>query len=122
MFGDFEIDDESKARSGTGLGLRGQAYRRLSLGDTDRNLLVRASGSADLYRHGEFNDIAFDLAAGPEFRLRRRHISLEAGVTQRWYGQKPFVRSLRIGATVTQALGPRTQLRLPQAPQRSTIV
>lgn len=112
VFGDFDIDEESKARSGTGLALRGQAYRRLSLGDRDRNLLFRASGSADLYRHGEFNDIAIDLAAGPEFRLRHRQISLEAGITQRLYGQKPFTRSLRIGATVTQALGPRTQLRL----------
>lgn len=112
VFGDFDIDQASKARSGIGLALRGQAYRRLLFGDSDRNLMLRASGSADLYRHGEFNDIAFDLVAGPEFRRRTGRISLEAGVTQRWYGQKPFTRSVRIGASLAQSLGTRTQLRL----------
>ena len=35
IFGDFDISKDSKARSGTGLSLRGQAYRRLSIGGGD---------------------------------------------------------------------------------------
>ena len=74
--------------------------------------MLRAAGSADLYRRSEFNDIVLDLAAAPEFHLGRRKIGVEAGVTQRWYGQKPFMRSVRLGASVTQPFGSRTQLRL----------
>ena len=106
----FDIDEESKARSGTVWRSAGRltAGLRSAIGPQP---LFRASGSAALQPWG-VQRRCVDLAAGPEFRLRHRQISLEAGVTQRFYGQKPFTRSLRIGATVTQALGPRTQLRL----------
>jgi tetratricopeptide (TPR) repeat protein len=111
IFGDFDIDKDSQAKSGTGLAIRADAFRRIPFGG-DHSILLRAGASADLYRHGEFNDIAFDLAAGSQLRLGRREVSLEAGATQRWYGQKPFVRSVRLGATLTQPLGTRAQLRL----------
>ena len=41
VFGDFEIDKDSKAKSGTGLSIRGQAFRRFGIGAGDTNLLVR---------------------------------------------------------------------------------
>lgn len=112
IFGDFDIDKEGKAKSGTGLSLRTQAYRRFALGSGDHNLLVRASGFADLYREMEFNDIAADLAVGPELRLGRNQVNVELGATQRWFGQKPFMRSARLGVTWTKPLGSRMQLRL----------
>jgi hypothetical protein len=111
VFGDFQIDEDSKARSGTGLSVRGQAYRRFALAG-DSSLLIRASGYGDLYKKTRFNDIAFDLAAGPELQWGKNRLALEAGATQRWYGQKPYQRSARIGATWTHALGPVMQLRL----------
>ena len=111
VFGNFQISDDGKARSGTGLALNAQAYRRLSLG-RDASLLVRATGFANLYKRGEFNDIAADLAVGPELYLGGNRIQLELGATQRWYGQKPFMRSARVAATVSHPLGPRMQLRL----------
>ena len=111
VFGDFSIDEDGKAKSGTGLAMRSQAYRRFALGD-DLKLLVRASGSADLYKASRFNDVALDVAAGPEFELGRSRINLELGATQRWFGQKPFVRSARVGAVVVRPLGVRTQMRV----------
>ena len=111
VFGDFEIDKDSKARSGTGLSLQGQAFRRFAIAG-DNSLLVRGGTFADLYRKGRFNDIAFDLAAGPELQWGRNRLSLEVGATLRWYGQKPYQRSARIGATWTRPVGRQTQLRL----------
>ena len=111
VFGDFTIDSASKAKSGTGLALHGQAYRRFGLaGDT--SLLIRLNSVASLYRESEFNDIAVDAAAGPELVLGRDRLNVEAGATQRWFGQKSFMRSARLGATWTRQLGARTQLQL----------
>ena len=111
IFGDFDIGKDSKAKSGMGLSMQGQAYRRLSIG-ADNSLLVRLSGAADLYRKMDFNDIAVDLAAGPELRLGRNQVNFELGATQRWFGQKPFMRSARLGATWVRPIGDVTQLRL----------
>jgi outer membrane protein len=111
VLGDFEIADDGKAKSGTGLSLHAQAYRRLPLGG-DAGLLVRLSGLADLYKAKRFNDIAADLAIGPELNLGRNRVQLELGATQRWFGQKPFMRSARVAATVSHPLGSRAMLRL----------
>jgi hypothetical protein len=111
VLGDFEIDEESQAKSGTGLSLRGQAFRRFAIWG-ESNLLVRAGAFADLYRETDFNDVALDLASGPEFQLGRNRINLEIGATQRWFGQEPFQRSVRIAGDWTRPLGRLTQLRL----------
>jgi len=112
VFGDFDIGKDSKAKSGTGLALSGQAFRRFALGSSDNSLLIRLSGLADVYREMRFNDIALDLGAGPELRLGRNQLNLEVGATQRWYGQKPYMRSARLGASWVRPLGTQTQLRL----------
>jgi hypothetical protein len=114
ILGDFEIADEGKARSGTGLAINAQTYRRLPVSD-DISLLIRATGIANLYKEARFNDIAADVAAGPEFNWKRDRLQMELGATQRWYGQKPFLRSARIGATLSQQAGSRTMLRLSGA-------
>ena len=111
VLGDFAIDRDSKAKSGTGLALNAQAYRRLPLGE-DASLLVRLTGFGNLYRDKDFNDIAADVAAGPELNLGRSRVQAEVGVTQRWFGQKQFMRSARVGAIVSHPLGRRTLLRL----------
>jgi hypothetical protein len=112
VLGDFAIDEDSKARSGLGLAFSGQVYRRFGLGTSDHDLLVRASGVGNLYRRGRFNDVAVDLAAGPEFRIGRGQLNFEAGATERWYGQKPFSRAFRLGVSWALPIGTRTQLRL----------
>lgn len=112
IFGDFDINGNSKAKSGTGLSLRGQSYRRFALGGRDSSLLVSLSGYADLYRKMKFNDVAVDLSAGPELRLGRDQLNFEVGGTERWFGQKPFTRSARFGVTWTRPVGSVMQLRV----------
>jgi hypothetical protein len=111
VLGDFLIADDSKAKSGTGVSLNAQVFRRLPIG-SDATLLVRGSGFANLYRHREFNDIAADLAAGPELSLGRDRLQLELGITQRWFGQRASLRSLRVAGTWSHPLGARMLLRL----------
>lgn len=112
IFGDFDIDRASKAKSGLGLSVRGQAFRRLAIGDGDNGFLARVSGFGDLYRKSDFNDVALDFAVGPELRIGRNQLNLELGATQRWYGQKPFTRLARAAVTWIRPLGTRTQLRI----------
>jgi hypothetical protein len=111
VIGDFDIAKESQAKSGTGVSLRGQAYRRFSLGGEGRQLLVRLSGLGNLYKKSSFNDIILDLGAGPELQIGSSRVNLEAGVTQRWYGQKPYMRSARLGLALARPIGRRSQLR-----------
>ena len=111
IFGDFAIDEESKAKSGVGLSLSGQVYRRLPLGSRDFALLGRVSAAADLYRRTDFNDIALDASIGPELQLGKNRFNIEAAATQRWYGMEPFVRSARLSASLIRPLGPTTQLQ-----------
>jgi len=111
IFGDFQIADEGKAKSGTGLSLSGQAFRRVTIG-SDSSLLFRASAFGNLYRRGRFNDLAADVAAGPEFNLGRDRLQVELGATQRWFGQQPFMRSARVAGTFSHPLGLRTLLRV----------
>lgn len=112
IFGDFDIDRSSKAKSGVGVSIRALAFRRLALGSSGNSLLARLSGFGDLYGRSDFNDVAVDLAVGPELRIGRNQVNVELGATQRWFGQKPFARSARIGLTWARPLGRRTQLRL----------
>ena len=111
IFGDFDIDKDSKAKSGTGLALQGQAFRRLPLGD-ERQMLFRLSGFADLYSKSRFNDVAVDFSAGPELQIGSSRINLVVGATQRFYGQKPFLRSGRLGASAAIPFGRLSQVRL----------
>lgn len=111
IFGDFQISDSGRARSGTGISLNGQMYRRFALG-TDQTLLVRLSGFGNLYRHKDFDDVAADLAVGPELSLGRQRLQLEVGLTERWYGMKPFMRTATLAGTLSHPMGGRTLLRL----------
>lgn len=107
VLGDFDISDDGKAKSGTGLEMRGQVYRRIGL--TDRaNLLARLSGTGDFYKHKDFNQAALDLTVGPELQFGRTRLSLEVGATQRWFGGKIYSRQLHAGASAAVALGSRT--------------
>ena len=112
VIGDFEIGDDSKAKSGVGLSVRSQVYRRIGLGDGRVSLLGRVSSTADTYRRSEYNDMAVEIAAGPELRLGRDQLNFELGAGQRWFGQKPFQRSARASVSYSHPFGGRTLARI----------
>jgi hypothetical protein len=111
IFGDFTLDKGSQARSGVGAALRGLAQARHML-RPNVGIVARASGEANLYRHSDFNDIALELAVGPEWRLGRTRLSAEAGIGRQWYGMKPFQRSLRLSASAARPIDSVSVLRL----------
>jgi hypothetical protein len=114
IFGDFTIDDESRAKSGIGAAVRGFAHGRLDIAD-GLALSGRVNADANLYRRKDFDDIALDVAAGPEWRLGRTRLNLEGGAGQHWYGLKLYDRSFRIAAAAVTPLGAVSQLRIDAA-------
>ncbi len=112
VLGDFDIGEDGKAKSGTGLAVRGQVYRRFDIAEGKASFLTRLSGSGDIYRQSDFNQITLDLSAGPELQLGSTRLSLEAGATQRWFGGKAYSRQLHAGATVSRPIGGRMLARV----------
>lgn len=111
VLGDFEIAEDGKAQSGTGVSVTAQTYRRFPL-NGEASLLARGTAFANLYAQSRYDDIAADVAVGPEFTMKRDRIQIELGATQRWFGQKPFLRSARAAATISHQLGGRTVIRV----------
>jgi hypothetical protein len=111
VIGDFTIGKESQAKSGLGLSVRGQAFRRIPIGSSGA-LVGTVSGLADVYRRSRFNDLVLDVAAGPEFEVGRNSLHLEIGATQRWYGQRPYLRSVRLAGVASRPIDSSTRLWL----------
>lgn len=111
VFGDFTFDNNAKARSGVGGTVRAFVQGRMGL---TSNLALKAHGSlnANLYRHADFNNIALELAAGPEFHLGPARFVTEIGVGQQWYGMQSYQRSWRLSGSGWASVGRSSQLRL----------
>ena len=118
VFGDFALDQSSKAKSGLGASVRGFAQGRLPLSG-NITLVGRASSDVNLYRHKDFNDITLEFAAGPEWQVGRIRLIAELGAGQQWYGMKPYQRSVRIGASAVTPIGPVSQLRIDASARNS---
>lgn len=110
VLGDFTLDEDSKARSGMGMAIRGMAQARQPVTDGVK-LVVRASGEARLYGDKDYNDISLDLSVGPEFQLGSTRFSTEAAVMQQWYGMEPYQFGIRFAGSATRPLGPTSQVR-----------
>lgn len=118
VFGDFQLDQQK--HSGIGAALRGMAQARLDLGK-EVQIVGRVSSEASLYRDKDFNDIVLDVAAGPEFRLHRTRLNLEAGVSQQWFGMKPYQRTLRLTGSATKPLDGVSLLRIDAGVRKSSF-
>jgi len=117
IIGDFDLSEDAKAQSGLGLALRGQGYYRQALGQ-DSRLLVRLSGSADIYRQSQFNDMAVSLQAGPEVASGKDRISFALQTTWRWFGQQLYSSAYGATADWRHPLGQRSQLNVEATAQR----
>lgn len=109
--GEFTLDQNAKAQSGVGLSMRGQGYLRGPLAK-NANLLVRVSGSADVYRDDAFNDLAVSVQAGPEFAIGKDRFALSAGPGWRWYGMTPYSTTASANASWQHPTGKRSQIRM----------
>ncbi|MEP7315962.1 MAG: tetratricopeptide repeat protein [Sphingomicrobium sp.] len=103
VIGDFVIDEGSRKTSGTGLALRGHVFARRAIGSVP--LLARATATADLYSRKRFNRINLDLAVGPEFKVGKTNVSVEAGALVQWIGMQPYQDVLRVGVEARQPIG-----------------
>ncbi|MBA2466723.1 MAG: DUF560 domain-containing protein [Sphingomonas sp.] len=109
IIGDFEIDENSKAKSGLGLALRAQAWGRLRLDRAGQvALLARLSSSADLYRRESFNDLSLSTMAGPEVTVGRTRSAIEIGAGQSWYGGKASARYVQLSGRTRVAVDDRS--------------
>jgi len=112
--GDWLLSEDARARSGVGLALRGQGFARAPL-SSRVNLLGQLSGQASLYRHSKFNDIIVSPQLGPEIYSGKDKLALLAGPAWRYYGGKPYTRSIALSESWQHPLGARSQLRLDGA-------
>lgn len=117
IIGDFTLDQNAKARSGIGLSLRGQSYLRGPLAK-NANLLVRLSGSADIYGDRAFNDFVMTVQAGPEFTIGKDRIAISAGPGWRWYGMTPYSITASVSTSWQRAIGKRSQVRVESSGTR----
>ena len=111
VIGDFTLNPDAQAHSGLGGAVRGQGFARLPLSHTV-SLLSRLSGSANVYRATEFDDLIVAPQLGPDITLGQGRLSLAAGSAWRWYGAVPYSFSLTANANWEHPLGRRAQLRL----------
>ena len=83
---DFTLDQNARARSGTGQTATVQAGLRLPVAKSTM-LLLDADASGNNYRGTDYDDYTAQLAAGPEFRLSQvTSLSVQGVGAQRWYG------------------------------------
>jgi tetratricopeptide (TPR) repeat protein len=93
----IDLDEDARARSGLGIAASGQVFGRVPIGGRLR-LLPRLSGSARLFREGQFNDIVADARLGVERSdSTGGRLTLSVGHDRRWFGGRAFTRSAVIG-------------------------
>ncbi len=110
IFGDFTLNEDARERSGVGLAIRAQAFARFPMND-QVNLFSRVSGSADLYREKDFNDLALAATLGPELRIGADRFSVEAGGLWRWFGGAPYSSAVTLNLNYFHPLGREAQIR-----------
>ena len=89
----FQLNEDSRARSGTGLFVAADASIRL-MRHRKVPLYLGAYGRVLRYGNSQFNDIYIGGEAGPEFRTAGGRLRVAATGFTRWYGGKPLVTSL----------------------------
>jgi len=109
VIGDFALSRDAQATSGIGVVARGQTFARMPL-DPQVTLLARLSGSANLYRNPEFDDVIVAPQVGPEWAAGPDRISLSVGPGWRWYGETPYTFSVSQGLDWQHRLGKRAQI------------
>jgi outer membrane protein len=88
------LNDDAKAKSGTGLTATLSTGLRLPL-SPKASMLVDLDGSGANYSGSAYDDYFAQAAAGPELRLSQRaSVSIQAVGAQRWYGGNVATRQV----------------------------
>lgn len=118
IIGDFDLSEDAREQSGIGLSTRAQIWGRLPV-TPELDLRAEVNGSGDFYRHGEFDDYALGVEAGPLWRSGRDTLALSAVVQGRWFGHDPYTFTYGAEASFRHPAGRRSQLRVDAAALRS---
>lgn len=110
IIGDFDISDDGKAKTGTGVTFQAQAFGRVRLGNR-ANIVGRAITAGNLYKNKDYRDIGVDFLVGPEMRIGPVRLNAEAGIGRRWYGGRHLSDVTRVGLDLAIPVTANTQLR-----------
>lgn len=111
VFAPFQLSDDSRARSGVGLKIGGQATGRASV-SRNLNLIARVAGQGNLYRDSSFNDVLSSFQAGLEWQAGKLRVQPLVGRSLRWYGGRPYATTDTGTVNVLRSLGPKAQLEI----------
>lgn len=111
VIGDFELNEDARARSGVGLSAKTSAFLRLPI-ESGTDLLLRANGYGRFYRQSAFDDTVASLQAGPQYRSGKDRISLLGSASWRWFGLKPYSFAYGASGDWTHPLSKTAQLRV----------
>jgi len=107
----FQLSDEARAKSGTGIQLGGVIGMRLPISSRVA-LTGSVSGQGDLYRESAFNDIIAAAEFGPEWLAGKLRIQPLAGRSWRWFGNHPYSITDSGSLKLSRPLGLRAQIEM----------
>ncbi len=107
----FELSEDARAQSGTGLKLGGQVYGRYAL-NSDAKLIARGSSQTNLYRKKQFNDIVTSGEFGLETSIGKVRFLPKAGRSWRWFGGDLYATTNTLNVNASRPLGKSSQIEL----------
>jgi outer membrane protein len=111
VFAPFQLSDDTRARSGVGLKIAGQATGRVPA-SPNLNLIARLAGQGNLYRDSSFNDVLGSAQAGVEWQVGKLRLQPLLGMSLRWYGSKLYAKTDTAAVNLLRSLGPKAQLEI----------
>lgn len=104
------LSDDARQQSGLGAHLSGQVYARMRVAP-QLAIVPRVSGDGTFYGSGQFNDLSGSALLGLEWQPGEGdRLVPSAGMTWRYYGGKPYARTVNADLRWTHRLGRRSQL------------
>lgn len=106
VIGDFQVNPDSKARSGIGVAVAGSAFVRANVAP-NLALVGRVQGNADRYREREFNRLNLSASAGAELSLGPARLTVDAGGGRSEFGGEPYQDFMQLSARGYHPIGTR---------------
>lgn len=111
VIGEFDIEEDSDAKSGLGLNIEGSAFARVALGGSAA-MIVQAGGRALRYKDASFNRMTLAGRAGVQVEVNGSQLSLNLAGQQHRLGGRAALVSRGIEVGWSRPISRRTHLRL----------